>query len=431
MRKPFYGWIIVGTTFLIGITEVGAFQNILSIFMKPMALDFGWNRASVAGAIAFGSLCAGMLSPFVGPFLDRHGPRKVAFGGILILSAGLVGMSFLRHIWQLYLFFGVGRMIAIGLLGLVISVSVSNWFIRYRGRAMGIAMLGPCFGSVILPALTQFLILSHGWRMTWGALGTVVFIMSGIPTLLFLHRRPEDIGLLPDGELQVFPKNGLCDSSANSELESFEEISEPVWTRAQATRTKAFWLLTFLHSLIPFLQAGINFHIFPFLTDKGFNEVSAVLVLSIIAVFGALGSFVWGLFAERFNIKSLLAVNIFSNGLVFLLLFWAVEFKVANILGTGIVFFLAALHGLLQGGRNPVLSIIWAVFFGRKFLGSIFGFSSMFRHTANAMGPVFAALCFDLLGSYTFPFSLFVAIFLISGMISLFMKPPLPLKSNG
>ena len=108
MRKPFYGWVIVGVAFLIGMTESGAVQNILSVFMKPMITEFGWSRTAVTGSIAFGSICAGILSPFVGPLLDRHGPKMVAFWSILIMSAGMVSMALITRIWQLYLFFGWG-----------------------------------------------------------------------------------------------------------------------------------------------------------------------------------------------------------------------------------------------------------------------------------------------------------------------------------
>ena len=167
MKKPFYGWIIVGVAFLIGITQSGAFQAILAIFMKPMANEFGWSRAAITGSIAIGSLSAALLSPFIGLVLDRHGPRMMAFWGILFLSLGLVGMTFVSRIWQLYLFFGMGRMIAVGVLLLAITVSVPNWFIRKRGRAMGIVSLGPLLGSGLLPLLAQFFILVFGWRLAW------------------------------------------------------------------------------------------------------------------------------------------------------------------------------------------------------------------------------------------------------------------------
>ena len=425
MKKPFYGWVIVGVCFLIGVTEVGVFQNILSIFMKPMVGDFGWSRAAVTGAIAVGSISGGLVSPLIGPILDRYGPRMVAFFGILFFSIGLSALMFIRHIWQLYLFFGTGRMIAVGMLSLVISVSVSNWFVSQRGRALGITWIGERVGSALLPLMIQFLILAYGWRTTWGVLGVVVFLLSGIPSILFLRRRPEDMGLLPDNAPPAAEKPHTDDpAEPRIPQEPSVILPEPVWTRAQAIRTRTFWTLTFLTCLIPFLQAGINFHIFPFLTDQGLSEKTAVGVISTIAVFGALGSISWGMMAERIRVQTLLAANLFGNGLIFLLIYWTVRFIPADGFGIGIIFFLAALHGILHGGRNTVVSLTWAVFFGRNALGSIYSYSVPFRSTANACGPVFAALCFDLFGSYTIPFYLFAALFFLSGLVSIRMQPP-------
>ncbi|MCL2670338.1 MAG: MFS transporter, partial [Syntrophaceae bacterium] len=262
MRKPFYGWVIVGVSFLIGFTESGVFQNILAIFMKPMVDELGWSRAAVTGAIAFGSFCGGIVALAVGPLLDRYGPRMVAFWGILFMSLGLGAMMFVRQLWELYLFFGVGRMIAVGVLGLVASVSVANWFVEQRGRAMGIKGIGERLGSALLPLLVQFLILSLGWRAAWGVLGGVVFLISGIPALLLLRRRPEDMGLLPDGQAE----EGQGRSTAGCPKKTAPEEEELVWTRAQATHTRAFWTLSTVTCLIPFVQAGINFHLYPFLT---------------------------------------------------------------------------------------------------------------------------------------------------------------------
>jgi MFS family permease len=425
LRKPFYGWVIVVVSFLIGFTESGVFQNILSIFMKPMVEEFGWTRASVTGAIAFGSVLGGLLSLVVGPVLDRHGPRMVAFWGIFLLSIGLAAMTFVTHLWQLYLFFGVGRMVAVGALSLATSVSISNWFVRFRGRAMGIMKIGERFGSALLPMLVQFVILALGWRLAWGTLGGVVFLISGIPAVLFLRHRPEDMGLLPDGALPSSDINQTGDPLQKDEKsDGSGDDTEPVWTRLQATRTRAFWVLTFLSSLIPFVQAGMNFHLYPFLTDQGLSETTAVLILSTFAAFGMAGSVIWGTLTERFRIQNLLAVNVIGNGLIFLLFFWVVQFKFGGAYGMGIIFLLAALHGIFHGGRNPMLPVLWADFFGRRSLGSIYGLANPFYFTANAIGPIFGGLCFDLLGSYAFPFYFFISVFILSGMIALWMRPP-------
>ena len=235
--------------------------------MKPMVDEFGWSRAAVTGAIAFGSLSGGLLSLAVGPILDRYGPRMVTFWGILLLSLGLGAMMFATRIWQLYLFFGIGRMVAIGVLSLSVSVSIANWFVRLRGRAMGITKIGDRLGSALLPLMVQFMILALGWRMAWGALGAVVFLMSGIPALLFLRHRPEDMGLWPDGASPVSDKGGTIHPA--DRLDASDGDSEPVWTRAQATRTKAFWVLIVLNSLIPICTGGHQFSYLPLFDRPG------------------------------------------------------------------------------------------------------------------------------------------------------------------
>ena len=421
MRKPFYGWIITGVCFLIGFTESGVFQNILSIFMKPMVEEFGWSRASVTGAIAFGSLFGGLLSLAVGPILDRYGPRMVTFWGILLLSLGLGAMTFVDRLWQLYLFFGVGRMVAVGVLNLAVSVSIANWFIQLRGRAMGIAKIGERLGSALLPLMVQFFILALGWRLAWGSLGAVVFLMSGIPALLFLRHRPEEMGLRPDGAPPLPAGQGEGHPLRSG---AAADDSDLPWTRTGAIHTRAFWGLIVLSSLIPFAQAGINFHMYPFLTDQGFSETTAVWIITLFAVCGMAGSAAWGVLTERFRMQHLLAANVIGNALIFLLLYWAVAFRPEGAAGTAAVFLLAALHGLFHGGRNPMLPVIWANFFGRRSLGSIYSLGNPVYFAANAFGPVFAGLFFDLSGSYAFPFYFFVVVLVLSGVITLRMKPP-------
>jgi len=417
----YYGWIIVGVTFLIGATEAGAFQNILSVFLKPMTETFGWSRTAISGTMAFGSICAGIVSPIFGPILDRHGSRMVAFWSVLILSAGLVCLSFLNHIWQLYVFFGLGRMVAVGVLTLTITVTISNWFIRLRGRAMGIAWLGPRLGAAVLPVLAQYFILTQGWRFAWGALGVVVFLMSGLPSLIFLRRRPEDLGLLPDGDTVALAEKK---ETVQSDHNAAESPMEPVWTRRQAIHTSAFWLLTIITSLHPFINGGINFHLFPFMTDQGISAVWAITLISTIAISGAAGAISSGFLAERFGNRILLAINGFASGLVFFGFYIAIASGTAQRSGTGVLLLLAVLYGLLHGGRMPLFSLIWADYFGRSSLGSIYSFSSPFRMTANAIGPIFAAIFFDITGRYTIPFWIFIGLFLLVGIISLYVRPP-------
>ena len=412
----FYGWVIVSVAFLVGVTQAGVFQNILSIFMIPMEAEFGWNRSLITGAIAVGSLAGGFAGPVLGPLLDRHGPRMMAFYGIAILSAGLVALAWMSSLWQLYLFFGTGRMIAAGLLNLVVTVSVSNWFIKKRGRAMGIAQLGSRIGLAALPPIVQIMITGFGWRLAWAMLGLIVFFISAIPSLIFLRRRPEDVGLLPDGE-----DPGLSTeqekSNSNGEVTSEQSVEEVIWTRQQILRTSSFWQLIVISCVIFFVGAGTNFHIFPFLNDHGLAPEIAVMVISVIWILSAFGGLAIGFLAERIPVKVLLGISLSLLGAVFVSIFWVVT-------NVWLVFAFAAVYGFIRGAVLPLLSLIWVEFFGRFSSGTALGLSSVFRYTANALGPVFAAICFDLQHNYYLPFYLFSVLLLVGGVASFRSKAP-------
>ena len=412
-KKIFYGWTIVAVTFLIGFTQAGVFQNVLSIFLKPMAEEFGWNRSIITGSIAVGSLAGGILSPLVGPHLDRHGPRKLAFWGITILSAGLIALSQLSSVWQLYLFFGTGRMIASGLLALVVTVSVSNWFIEKRGRAMGISQLGSRIGIAFLPLLVQHIIISYGWRTAWAVLGIIVFAFSALPSLIFLKRRPEDIGLLPDGRA---PEENLGTGAEKPESR-FNLENEPVWTRKTAFRTTSFWQLVFVMCVIYLVGAGANFHLFPFMTDHGLPPTMAVLVITVLSVCAAFGGVLFGFLAERISVKKLMGGVLITIGILFFLVFWAVKKPVW-------MFIFAVVYGTIRGGVLPLIFLLWTEFYGRRSSGTVLGISGPFRQAANATGPVSAAIFFDLFHSYWIPFSAFSVLLLIAGFLCLIAKPP-------
>ncbi|MBW1802967.1 MAG: MFS transporter, partial [Deltaproteobacteria bacterium] len=405
-----------------GITEAGVFQNILSVFLKPMASDFGWNRATITAAIALGSISGGLISPFVGPKLDRYGPKWLAFCGILILSAGLAAMASIRHVWQLYLFFGLGRLIAVGVLSLVISVSVSNWFIRQRGRAMGIAMLGPRVGTAALPPFVQFMISMYSWRIAWVSMGFLVFLMSAIPSLIFLKRRPEDIGLWPDGKQFSGEKKSPETLSGETTVSPPQDVLEPALSRSEAMHTPVFWILALVSSFQLFAGAGINFNIFPFITDHDVSENWAVLVLTTAAVFGGSGSLVWGFLAERFETKKLLVIEFIFCGIIIYAIYIFVHHAVFEAGAIRTLISLSAVYGLFMGGFMPMLTMSWAEYFGRESLGSIQGAVSPFRWTANATGPLFGSFCFDVFGNYTIPFHAFSLLYIMCGVTCIFLE---------
>src|SRR5215475_1351569 len=199
-RLPFfYGWVVVAITFVtmgIGVNARTAF----SLFYPPIIAEFGWERGLTAGAFSFGFVVSAIVSPLIGRLMDRAGPRAVMEVGIALMAGGLLLAPLTREPWHLYVTIGVmvgAGSVCLGYSGF--SLFLPNWFIRRRGLAMGIAFAGVGIGSVTLLPWVQHVIEQTGWRAACTAIGLMVLIGLA-PINLLLRKRPEDVGMLADGD---------------------------------------------------------------------------------------------------------------------------------------------------------------------------------------------------------------------------------------
>ena len=200
MRLPFfYGWIIVAVTFVTMAIGVNA-RTSFSLFFPPIIDEFGWERGVTAGAFSFGFLVSGVVSPLIGRMMDRLGPRAVMELGVALMAGGLLLAPLTTQPWHLYVTIGVmvgAGSICLGYSGQ--SLFLPNWFNRRRGLAMGLAFAGVGIGSVTLLPWVQHMIEQTGWRTACTAMGVLVLVVLA-PINLLLRKRPEDIGLEPDGD---------------------------------------------------------------------------------------------------------------------------------------------------------------------------------------------------------------------------------------
>src|SRR5437667_7525135 len=197
--RPFYGWSIIAVAFVtmgIGVNARTAF----SLFFPPILDEFGWPRGLTAGAFSFGFLVSAFLGPVLGRLMDRRGPRAVMLLGVAMVGAGLGLAPLVQAPWHLYLTLGVlvgVRPVCRGYTGH--ALFLPNWFVRRRGLAIGIAFSGAGVGAVIILPWLQRLIAGAGWRAACLAMAGLV-VVTLAPLNLLARRRPEDMGLLPDGD---------------------------------------------------------------------------------------------------------------------------------------------------------------------------------------------------------------------------------------
>ncbi len=194
----YYGWIVLACLCCAGFARQGPAVATLSIFVEPLTREFGWSRTALSGAVSLGGLLAALVSPLIGPLLDRRGSRLVLCLAVLINGVALLLLSLTPSLLVFYLLFCVARMNWAGPFDLGIYGALNNWFIARRTFAASIATFAQVLGLVALPLIAQFAISHDGWRAGWVALGAVTLVVGFVPVWLFLVRRPEDMGLQAD-----------------------------------------------------------------------------------------------------------------------------------------------------------------------------------------------------------------------------------------
>jgi len=400
-RLPFYyGWVVLACVCLAGFARQGAAVAVLSVFVAPMTQEFGWSRTAISGAVSVGGILAAIISPVIGPFLDRSGARLVLCLAVAGTGLANVALSQTQSLLVFYLLFCFARMNWAGPFELGLYGALNNWFIARRRFANSVASLAQLSGLVFLPLIAQFAMQGADWRAGWVAIGATVLIVGFLPCWLLLVRRPEDAGLQPD----------------TAATTTGPAQPEPHFTRAQALRTTAFWLLALYTVLVFPVQAGVSLHQAPHLIERGLTPLAAASVISFFSVMSALASIAVGLVPRRIPVRVIMAAcaalaAIGATGLIY----------ISTPLQASVA---AGIFGLGIGGVLTVLPLAWAEYFGRQSYGAIRGVALSLQVLAQASGPVVSGLLRDISGTYTLSLTVATALAATATLIALAATPP-------
>lgn len=405
----YYGWIVVAVVGLAGFTQSAGTFPVWGVLLKPMTEDFGWSRSVFTASTSIGTIAAGVISIGIGPLIDRFGTRWTLVISLSILGLSLVLMAGVTTLWQFYGLQIVGRIMTMGVIALALSIVIPKWFIRKRGRAVALSGLGMMGGGSLTPLYVQFLVNQWNWRVAVLVTGLVVWIVSLLPSGIFIRRQPEDLGLLPDGDKITH------EIRVGSDLSNLQnEVSLNV---KQVIKLPSFYFLTIAFSLVFLVGPGFILHMVPYFTDMGITPGTAVSIVALWAAMGAIGALFFGFLVEKVNIRLVLSWNFVLGalGFVFLLLINSVT------LG----FLWAIYMGIIGGAVLPLYQVIFADYYGRASLGAIRGIVWPVQMAANAMGPLSAAIAYDVFGDYFFIFAVFGLLNLFAGIFVWLAKPPI------
>ena len=409
-RGGYVGWWVAGAVGMVAFSRVAFFNPVLGIFVEPLEQEFGWSRTEIAGALSIGTLVGGIGAPFIGHYIDRWGARWFMVGGMIATGVLLLLLALVESLWQFYILFGAGRAVVTAILDIAIVVTIANWFIRQRGRATGLMMAGTRLAMALMPLIVLLFLTVADWRAAFAALGVMVLVVAVLPPYLLVRRRPEDMGLAPDGDRPVPATHAA------------RAAMDPDWTARQVLHTRAFWLLLFGTSQMFFVGGATNISLASHLQDNGLSQATAITVITVWATMGIAGGLLGGELRERFSVRvalpMVMTATTFSLGLLIIL---------DNV---WMAFIFAVWHGLLFGAMLPLNQIVFADYFGRWSIGAIRGMSAPVQWGLNAAGPVTAGLIFDSRGSFDLMFAIFIGLMLFgAALILLAGHPPPPPKA--
>ena len=394
----FHGWIVVAAVHAALFVIFGVAYSFAAFFSAFQA-EFGASRGDVSLIFSICGFLYFFFGAFAGQLADRIGPRRLALTGMAILAGGLFYASRATSLPGLYIAYGVGIGLGVGLVYVPAVSAVQPWFARRRGLASGISAAGIGVGTLVVPLIAAWLIAALGWRRSFEMLAIGALVLGGSAAML-IDNNPARRGLSPDG----------VPVAAGAQP---TRVVSGVSLRA-AIGTRMFWLwyasITFcsIAMFMPFV------HLVPYARDAGLSEATGVFLMGLIGVGSLVGRFGLAGLGDRLTRPALLAGSYGTMALM--LVVWLVSSNVwalaifATVFGAGYGMFVAACPPLAMDyfGARSVAGIIGCVYTGAGI--------------GNLVGPTVAGFVFDATGSYSVPILIAIACMCLAAVCAILIR---------
>ena len=391
----FYGWRIVGGSFISQALVTGLFTYSVSLLTQPVQETFGVSVEEVMYSLTLGTFLGLFTMPLAGTLIDRVSLRKVMVVGVVLFAAGLALVANTQTMTQYILAFGFTMAIANSFAGaLVCSTVVSRWFTVNRGKALGISAIGTSAGGVLIPVLVAFWLPEYGWRATLLNLSLLVLFGVVPVVLLTIRSWPVDVG------------RGAEPSPATSG--TVVDIGK-LLSLGQILREPNFWWLGLSLGLLFGAYSAMLSNLTPYAAQLGHNEAQASRLIMVVAIGGMLGKVLFGMAADRFNLKFSLWVAQLVVLVSFILL--ASDLPYPLLLATGL------LLGLASGGMMPVWGALTANLFGLASYGRAMGLIGPLVTLCVLPAFPLAGRLYDLSGDFKLTLFVFSGIVVAAGVL--------------
>jgi MFS family permease len=383
----YYGWTIVILLFYTVMHTAGNQFYGASVFMPRILDDLGISAFAFTAAGAVWAVVFGLSSPLIGGWLQRFGVRKVFITGVC--AAGVTGFLFslVTEIWHLVLVNLTTGVVAAATILVPTQTAITNWFDKYRGRAMALAMMGIGFGGFWVPLFITWLVSNWGWREAVRVGAVLNYLIVLPPLLIWLKNGPADVGQHVDG---IEP--GAEEASTGGRR--LVGVSA-----ARALGTPTFWLIMTVYLTQLFVQSGVQMNTQNFAEkEMGFSLQMAPLFFSFALFVTIPMRFVMGYLCDRIDPKLVMA----AAGLFLAVASTIIWFGMIQLgwVGYGPILAFALIQGTAISGNAIGLPILVGRCFGEREFSKIIGLVMTSFAVGVIFGPPSMGLIFDTTGSY-------------------------------
>lgn len=396
--RVFYGWYIALVAMLTLLVSNGMTITGMTIFDPAILQEFGWSRGDLKLRDLLQLGLSGLLAPFVGSLADRMSVRKLMMAGLMLLSLCIAAYSQMTSLTHLYLI-NVGMALVLALAGLVLNVLiVSRWFVRKRGTALGMTLVGTSLGGIVFPRLGAVLLRTHTWRESMLMEAAIPLVVMAILALV-TRDSPYEMGLRPLGATGA---PGSAQVATGMEYED-------------AIRTRTFWILTFCAMTTFYCILAAQAHMVLHLKGMGWPLEKAAGGVGILFTMGLVGKFLIGYLADKLERRVVFLANlsIMLAGALCL-----ASMKEALLWPFILVF------GLGWGGLYTMLQLTCMDSFGTRAGGKILGTITVLDAIGGGLGIWITGVLFDRSKSYESAFTLIAVLVFLAFLAALALQNP-------
>jgi sugar phosphate permease len=356
--RLFYGWWVLLGIFISYTALVGVQVYTLPLFYPELKSEFGWSEESITLAATIFFLTGAFLTPIVSALFDRYSARRFMIAGAVLTVLGLFAYRSMGTLLQLTLVYIVLALSQVCAGQVPTILIVTRWFKRYRGIAIGITLIGTSVGGAVFPLVFRHIMATGGWRDAITVFAIICGIMMLLPYVFLIRSRPEDMGMLPDGD---FIAKETLDMPAKPQQTGGPTLSE-------ALRNPAFYMLAFATGALWFTMNGIYNNQSFFMSDElRLPRDTYSLIFSAIFWFAIIGKLFFGYMSDRCNKILMLFI------VVVLLIIGLTILRLSSGENLMSLYGYAAVFGLGFGGTFTMIQLVIAEFFEGRSFAKIFG----------------------------------------------------------